>query len=58
MKTLNYDPDNSVQITKDANGVPTIYEYDSRGNVIAQKNVLGHETRFQYDGDNNVTPIH
>ncbi|MEL4897541.1 hypothetical protein [Crocosphaera sp. Alani8] len=52
-----YDPDNDIQITKDAFGNQTIHEYDQRGNVIRELNALGHETLLEYDDNNNVIKV-
>ncbi|MBE9010916.1 hypothetical protein IQ250_11925 [Pseudanabaenaceae cyanobacterium LEGE 13415] len=51
----SYDPENSVQVVKDAAGNPTEYEYDVRGNVVRQTNALGYSTYLTYDDNNNVT---
>jgi YD repeat-containing protein len=50
----SYDPDNSIQVIKDAAGNPTEYEYDLRGNVVRQTNAIGATVTLKYDDNNNV----
>ena len=57
---FEYDLNSDTQIIRDANGIPTLYEYDDRGNVIRQVNQINgitHETRFHYDESNNLVEI-
>jgi YD repeat-containing protein len=50
-----YDPNNAIEVVKDALGNPTTYEYDIRGNVVRAVDALGGTTRMEYDDDNRVT---
>jgi YD repeat-containing protein len=54
---LTYNPEESIQIIQDAYNFPTIYKYDSQGNIIQQTNAEGQSTALQYDGDNNLVQI-
>ncbi|MEM0978786.1 MAG: RHS repeat-associated core domain-containing protein, partial [Cyanobacteria bacterium P01_H01_bin.58] len=54
---IDYDPDNSTQIVKDAFGNSTFYEYDSRGNVIQQVDPSGAKTFFEYADPNDSTLV-
>ena len=59
---MEYDLDNNSQILRDRRGNPTIYEYDSRGNVTHETNfpvingtVQAVETVRAYDADSQMT---
>jgi RHS repeat-associated protein len=53
----SYDPDNSIQVIKDAAGNPTEYEYDIRGNVVRQTNAIGATVSLKYEDVNNPTSV-
>jgi YD repeat-containing protein len=38
---ITHDTENKTEIFRDQLGNPTIYEYDGKGNVVAETNALG-----------------
>jgi len=59
---MEYDLDNNSQILRDRRGNPTIYEYDSRGNITHETNfpvingtVQAVQTLRTYDADSQMT---
>ncbi len=51
---LIHDPDNFVQTVKDQLGNETIYEYDTRGNVVTEIDARGGVITRTYDEQNNL----
>ena len=52
---LLHDPDNFTETVKDQLGNPTIYEYDSLGNVVTEIDPEGGVTTRTYTDPNNPT---
>ncbi|WP_162830089.1 DUF6531 domain-containing protein [Amycolatopsis palatopharyngis] len=52
--TFAYDADSRITRFTDALGNTTVYEFDSRNNVVAETNPLGHTTGFAWDADDRL----
>ncbi len=52
---LIHDPDNFTETVKDQLGNPTIYEYDTLGNVVTEIDAEGSVTKRTYTDPNNPT---
>ncbi|WP_243146922.1 RHS repeat-associated core domain-containing protein [Scytonema sp. UIC 10036] len=51
---MAYDPANSVQTVQDQLGNLTIYEYDTRGNIVTEIDAEGKIAKRKYKDDNNL----
>ncbi len=52
---VSHDLGNHQEIQYDRSGQPTIYQYDTLGNVTNVIDALGHPTSFQYDTNGYLT---